>query len=63
MSPGEEDRLILREFRRRNGRGLCQLLADLRRRLTRRSGWAPPLWQIARRAERLGLEVRWSGPR
>ena len=57
MSTQEENEIIVREFKKRGRRSVLQVLAHVRSRLTRRSGWHPRLQVIVERARQLGIKV------
>ena len=58
MSPQEEREIIRREVKRRGKRNTLQMLHDIRRKLTRKSGWAPPLGAIASEISEMGYDLK-----
>lgn len=55
----QQNEIIKREFRKRNGRGTVQLLYDIQEIFTHPSGWKPKIEWIMFRAEQIGVKVRW----
>ena len=58
MGPQEEREIIRREYKRRGRRNTLQLLHDIRRKLTRKSGWAPHLDAIASTILEMGYDLK-----